>query len=106
MSGYAIAEALGNLHNKRPEAVRTALDLLDTVHHVEEPLRALLDELRQMVPDPKDPPILAGAVWAGADMLITGNSKDFDGLYNKEVKGCTVVKPRTALELLLNESGG
>lgn len=106
MSGYAIAEALGNLHNKRPEAVRTALDLLDTVHHVEEPPRALLDELRQMVPDPKDLPILAGALWAGADMLITGNSKDFGGLYNKEVRGCNVVRPRTALELFLHKSGG
>lgn len=102
MSGYATSEALGNLYSKRPETVQTALALLDSVLLVEEPPEILAEDLRHLVPDPKDVPILAGAIWAEADLLITGNTKDFGKLYDESVRGCTVVKPRTALELLLN----
>lgn len=104
MSGYAISEALSNLQNKRPEAVVTALDLLDGIGFVEEPPQALADRVRHLVPDPKDVPILAGAVWAEADLLVTGDSRDFGKLYGKNVGGCLVARPREALDLLLSEA--
>jgi predicted nucleic acid-binding protein len=105
MSSYAISEALRNLQNKRAQAVETALGLLDGIAFVEEPPQALADRVRHLVPDPKDVPILAGAVWAEADLLITGNSKDFGKLYGQSVGGCTIVRPRIALDLLLQEIG-
>lgn len=47
-----------------------------------------------------DPPILAGAVAGEAQVLVTGNSKDFGELYGKEVCGVLVLRPRDALNLL------
>ena len=95
---------MSNLQNKRAEAVGIALDLLDGVEFVEEPPQALADRVRHLVPDPKDVPILAGAVWAEADLLVTGNSKHFGELYGRNVGGCLVARPRTALNLLLSEA--
>lgn len=94
-----------NLQNKRPQSVETALGLLDGIAFADEPPQALAERVRHLVPDPKDVPILAGAVWAEADLLITGNSKDFGKLYGESVGGCTVVRPRMALDLLLQEIG-
>lgn len=104
MSGYAISEALSNLQDKRPEAVEAALGLLDGIGLAGEPPQALAERMRYLVPDPKDVPILAGAVWA--DLLVTGNSRHFGELYGKNVGGCVVVRPRTALDLLFTEAGG
>ena len=79
--------------------------MLDGIVFAGEPPQALAERVRHLVPDPRDVPILAGAVWAETDLLVTGNSKDFGGLYGENVGGCLVARPRNALDLLLSEAG-
>jgi predicted nucleic acid-binding protein len=106
VSEYAITEALRNLQEKRPQAVRDLLALLDGLRFTQEPPQVLIDRLVGIVPDSKDVPIVAGAVWAQADLLVTGNTRDFKRLYGRHVGGCLVLPPRDALDLLLSEAGG
>lgn len=106
VSEYALKEALSNLQHKRPESVGELLILLDGLLFVQEPPKVLTDRLRAYVSDPKDVPILAGAVWAEADLLVTGNSRHFGHLYSTHVGGCLILPPREALDLLLSEAEG
>lgn len=106
VSEYAITEALSNLQQKRPEAVSGLLALLDGLRFTHEPPEILVDRLKEMVSDPKDVPIVAGAVWAEADLLVTGNSRHFGRLYGTHVGGCLILPPRDAIDLLLSEAGG
>lgn len=66
VSEYAITEALRNLQQKRPQAVSDLLALLDGLRFTHEPPEVLVDRLREVVSDPKDVPIVAGAVWVEA----------------------------------------
>ncbi len=104
-TGYAIKEASRNVQRKYPEALTTLLSLLDGIGFVPEPPPALIDRLEKSVPDPADVPILAGAIWAEADLLVTGNSKHFKELYGRYIGGCLVLRPKDAVELLLQELG-
>lgn len=62
---------------------------------------ALTLRMRPYVPtDPADTPVLAGAVSAGADWLVTSDRKDFDHLYGTTVEGVLVLRPRQAFDLL------
>ncbi len=106
VSEYAMTEALRNVQKKRPETVGGLLGLLDGLRFTQEPPEILVDRLAGIVPDPKDVPIVAGAVWAEADLLVTSNSRHFGSLYGKHVGGCLVLPLREALDLLLSEVGG
>jgi predicted nucleic acid-binding protein len=106
VSEYALTEALRNLQQKRPVAVSTLLALIDGMRFTQEPPELLRDRLREIVSDSKDVPILAGAVWAEADLLITGNSRHFGQLYGTHVGGCLILPPREALDVLLSEVQG
>ena len=97
---------MSNLQAKHPEAVEAALGLPGGIGFVAEPPRALAERVRHLVPDPKGVPILAGAVWAEADLLVTGSSKQFGELYGKNVGGYLVARPKDALDLLLAKEGG
>jgi predicted nucleic acid-binding protein len=106
VSEYAITEALRNLQRKRSEAVSDLLSLIDGMRFTQEPPGVLIDRLRDLVSDSKDVPIVAGAVWAEADLLITGNTRHFGQLYGSHVGGCLILPPRAALDLLLSEIQG
>jgi uncharacterized protein len=103
VSEYAITEALRNLQQKRSEAVSDLLLLINGRRFTQEPPQVLIDRLRELVSDSKDVPIVAGAVWARADLLVTGNSRHFGKLYGNHVGGCLILPPREALDLLLSE---
>lgn len=103
VSGYAVEEALGNLQRKQAGQVSELLSLLDGIGYVEPPPARLVERLKDSVADPNDLPILAGAIWAEADLLVTGDRKHFGELYGKYVGGCLVMKPRDALGLMLAE---
>jgi predicted nucleic acid-binding protein len=53
----------------------------------------------------KDAPILAAAVHAQADLLVTGDSRDFGHLFGHTLRGTRVATPATALDLLLKGAG-
>jgi hypothetical protein len=50
---------------------------------------------------PKDAPILAAAVHAGSDALVTGDRTHFGPLYGRSFKGVLVLSPAGALARLL-----
>jgi uncharacterized protein len=52
------------------------------------------------LPD-KDAPILASAVQAKADMLVTGDRAHFGMLYGRHLRGVEVLTPAAALERIL-----
>ncbi len=99
-TGYAVGEARRNLERKYPSKVSELEALLENITIVEEPSARLVEELAPLVPDPDDAPILAGAVSAEADLLVTGNERDFRTLYGTKVRGVLVLRPRDALDLL------
>lgn len=53
----------------------------------------------------KDAPVLAAAVQAKADILVTGDRTDFGGLYGRKLRGLEVLPPRTALEHMIAAAG-
>jgi predicted nucleic acid-binding protein len=48
----------------------------------------------------KDRPVLAGAIQAKADHLVTGDKKHFGPLYGKTVRGVRITAPSELLALL------
>ena len=100
-SPHAVEEARRNLDLKHPElAPRLA------------PLLSMLRICRESSPEGvawaeaeglplKDAPILAAAVEARADLLVTGDRAHFGRLYGRKVRGLEVVPTATALARLL-----
>ena len=72
---YVMEEALTNLEDKRAAGVPELLMLLDGIGFVPEPPEELAEALRDRVPAPDDVPVLDGALYAGADILVTGNRR-------------------------------
>lgn len=99
-TGYVLREARRNLERKAPARLSELETLLENVAILEEPPVELVEELAPLVPDPDDAPVLAGAVSGGADMLVTGNERDFRTLYGTEVRSVLVLRPKDALDLL------
>lgn len=101
-SPFAIDEARRNIGVKRPDR-RSELDVvlatLDRVGDVRPDLRTWA--VRHVVA--KDAPILAAAVAAHADVLVTGDRKHFGDLYGRAVRGMRVEPPQVALRLVLDE---
>lgn len=103
---YVMEEALTNLQAKRPASVSELLVLLDGIGFVPAPPPELQEAVEGRVTDPDDVPVLAGALYADADLLVTGNRKHFGKLYGEKIGGCLVLPPAEALEVLLEEIGG
>jgi predicted nucleic acid-binding protein len=53
----------------------------------------------------KDAPILAAAVHAGADLLVTGDAGDFGRFYGRTLRGVQVVAPVRTLDIVLKHAG-
>lgn len=80
--------------------------LLDGIGFVPAPPPELQEAVEGRVTDPDDVPVLAGALYADADLLVTGNRKHFGNLYGEKIGGCLVLPPAEALEVLVGEIGG
>jgi len=98
--GYVIEEARRNLAAKRPghEAdLHALLKKLNVVHA--QPHGAEVDAL-SMLPE-KDRPVLAAAIRARCDALVTGDAAHFGGLFGKSVHGVAIHSTRSLFEKLL-----
>lgn len=103
---YVCGEADINLMYKSLSRARVALKKLVTHELTIEPNAplSLTQRMKPHVPnDPADAPVLAGAVFAKADWLITSNSKDFGHLYETVVDGVLVLRPKQAFDRLTLE---
>lgn len=95
-SPYAITEAERNLSRKRPEALARLASLLDPVEIAD----ALAPVDAGSLPA-KDVPILAAAVAARCEVLLTGDVTDFGHVIGKAIQGVRVLTP----SMLLTEVG-
>lgn len=77
-TAYCHTEASDNLKHKRPDALECYATLMASVYEVPED-QSELAWAGELVPA-KDAPILAAAVAAGADVLVTGDRRHFGQL--------------------------
>ena len=92
-SGYAIEEARRNL-STQPQLERLLL--------LNESLEIITEYSDSLIPSDiqlkiKDRPILAAAIAAYADFLITGDKRDFGHLYEKIINNVMILPPSTYL---------
>ena len=100
-SAYAIEEARRNLADKHPGRLGDFERLLDSLRVCPEaPHEAVAWAAARKLP-PKDAPILAAAVRAGADVLVTGDRTHFGALFGKTLRGTEVLLPVDAIERLI-----
>ena len=91
-SGYAVAEALGNLREDRPEQV-AHLERLAAALRLYEALStsaALPGDVELVA---KDRPILQAAIAARATHLLTGDKRHFGSLFGRTVAGVQILPP-------------
>ncbi|MGD0801906.1 MAG: hypothetical protein ABR906_11370 [Terracidiphilus sp.] len=95
-SNYAMGEVQRNLHLvSQVERLRVLMRAVEIVSF--ETLPEIPEAI--MLPE-KDRPILAGAVLAGADHLISGDKKHFGSLYGTIIRGVRITSPTELLTVL------
>jgi predicted nucleic acid-binding protein len=104
-SAHAIEEARRNLALKSKGYEGRLADALACVAPVAEAPAALVQWAREQGLQLKDAPILAAAVNARADLLVTGDARDFGALYGRTLRGVQVLAPARALARVLNDAG-
>jgi len=104
-STRALEEARRNLQLKSSGFERRLMEALVHVTVVVEAPAALVEWAQEQGLPLKDAPILAAAVNANADLLVTGDRRDFGHLHGRELRGARVVNPARALEIVLNRAG-
>jgi len=105
ISPFALDEAQRNIARKH--SAKTP-DLEQLIARITICREAAADGVRWArstgLPD-KDAPILAAAVRAKAELLVTGDRRDFGIRYERTLRGVEVLTPRAALERILDAAG-
>lgn len=104
-SGFALEEARRNLALKAPGKLAELESLLSRLVVVPEPSPEKVRWAHDLPLAMKDAPIAAAAVACGADILVTGDRRDFGHLFGVTVEGVRVLSPREALGEVLKGSG-
>jgi predicted nucleic acid-binding protein len=100
-SRHAIDEACRNLALKAPSAIPAIERLVALLEVAPEAGPGIVAwAARQGLP-PNDAPILAAAVAARVDLLVTGDRSHFGHLFGTTIGGVTVVPPGDALARVL-----
>lgn len=102
ISRLVLEETLFNLREKRPEAIPFVEELLGEVEVVPD-LAVEGEDLRVQGLPENDRLILSTAVSQGMDFFLTGNSKDFRGLYQSRIGRTLILSPREFLNRQLPE---
>ncbi len=100
-SAFALEEARRNLLAKRPHRVAAFERLVHGLLVSAEPSSRAVDWASSLGLPDKDAPILAAALDAHAQLLVTGDASHFGHLYGKRHRGIVVVPPAGALEILM-----
>lgn len=101
-SPYALGEARRNVAAKYPDMSERLERYAKQLTVVPEASPSLVAWARAHLPA-KDAPILAAAVRARADLLVTGDRVHFGVLYGTTLQGTEVVTLAAALDRLLEE---
>jgi len=99
-SSFAAEEARRNVERKYPSALGRLEDLLNRCRTVPEGTPTRLAWARDFLPA-KDAPILAAAVEAGAELLVTGDRAHFGALHGRTFEGTEVTSLAEGLARLL-----
>ena len=103
VSGHALEEAQRNLarisesFDKRLEALLAMSEVV-----AEAPASLVAWALEQGLPL-KDAPILAAAAHANADILATGDQRDFGHLFGKSLRGVRVLSLANAIKAIVDD---
>ena len=100
-SEHTILEARRNLVLKSPQGAEALDALLESVEKVAEAGPRTVESAAGHGLQDSDAPILAAAIAAGADFLVTGDRTHFGHLFGSEVGGVRVVSPAEVLESVL-----
>ena len=101
-SRYAMEEAARNIGLKFPESGPELESLLARLVLTPEPAAAVVSAAANSGLPEKDVPILAAAIAARADLLVTGDRRHFGALYGKAVHGALILSPADALSKTLD----
>lgn len=104
-SAHALEEARRNLEIKSARFEHRLAEALARITVVVEAPTALVIWAQEQGLPLKDAPVLAAAVHAGADLLVTGDARDFGRLYGHTLRGVQVVAPARALDIVLKSAG-
>lgn len=100
-SPHAIEEARRNLVRKEPGSIERFEVVLGGVDRVPEAPPSLVERAaREGLPD-TDAPILAAAIAAGADVLVTGDRRHFGELFGTTIDGTEILSLAQTLSRLL-----
>lgn len=94
-SHYALEEACINIAKKRPQWQEGLAKIIKQVKLV----TASDHRITIALPD-KDKPILAAAIHAKCDLLLTGDKRDFGAYYGKTINGVKIVDYPRLITLL------
>lgn len=100
-SPYILDEARRNIARKHPAGIAELEQLIAKLVIGREAGDAEVRWAHSMRLPAKDAPVLAAAVQAQADILVTGDRTHFGMLYGRKLRGVEVLSPRTALERIL-----
>lgn len=105
-SAYALEEASRNLAAKGPVDWAAPFDAAQArIGVVGEAAAAALEAAAASgVADPADVPILAAAIQARADGLVTGDRRAFGALFDRTVQGVAILTLRQAFLRVLDDS--
>lgn len=101
-SSYAVEEAVRNITLKFPACAAELASLLERLVLAPEPSSTLVSEAAAAGLPEKDAPILAAAIAAHADILVTGDRKHFGFLFGQSVRGVLVLPPADAVIRVLD----
>ena len=104
-STHALEEARRNLELKSGGFEHRLAAVLAQLTVVAEAPAAVVEWAKEQGLPLKDAPILAAAVHAGTDLLVTGDARDFGRLYGRTLRGVQVVAPDGALDIVLKNAG-
>ena len=101
VSAHALEEARRNLTRKSHSFDKRLADLLPMTEVVAEAPAPLVARALERGLPLKDAPILAAAVHANADILATGDLRDFGHLFGKSLRGIRILSLAKAIEAVL-----
>jgi predicted nucleic acid-binding protein len=99
-STHAVEEARRNLALRYPDQEHRLPSILETVTVVPEAPPGLVQWARDLGLPDQDAPILAAAVQAGVDSLVTGDRTHFGPLFGRTARGVRIAALSEALRLL------
>jgi uncharacterized protein len=96
-SAFALEEARRNLALKAPAKLSGHERILPLLTIVPESAPKKVTWAQGLPLPVKDAPIMAAAVVCAADILVTGDRRDFGHLFGQSIEGVRVMSPREAL---------